>query len=146
MLLKGFFSTVELEEFGTGKIFPHENTRSAAKADRLHLLEACRANFSPIFSLYSDPEHRVMQLLEAAVDLKTPRIDFRDDAGLRQRIWSITDPTVLQTVCDLMKPKSLFIADGHHRYETSLRYRQLRREQDETMPSRDHRRNHTTAS
>ena len=128
-MLKGFFSTVELEEFGTGKIFPHENTRSAAKADRLHLLQACRANFSPIFSLYSDPDNRVMQLLEGAIDLKTPRIDFHDDAGLRQRIWSITDPTVLQAVCDLMKPKSLFIADGHHRYETSLRYRQLRREQ-----------------
>ena len=75
-VLKGFFSTVELEEFGTGKIFPHENTRSAAKADRLHLLEACRANFSPIFSLYSDPEHRVMQLLETAVDLKTPASTF----------------------------------------------------------------------
>jgi uncharacterized protein (DUF1015 family) len=131
-VLKGFFSTVELEEFGTGKIFPHENTRSAAKADRLHLLEACRANFSPIFSLYSDPENRVMQLLEAAVDLKTPRIDFRDDAGLRQRIWSITDPKVIQAVCDVMKPKSLFIADGHHRYETSLRYRQLGREQGRT--------------
>lgn len=128
-VLKGFFSAVELEEFGSGKIFPHENTRSAAKADRLNLLEACRANFSPIFSLYSDPDNRVMQLLENSVDLKNPRIDFYDDAGLRQRLWSINDPTVLQAVSNLMKPKPLFIADGHHRYETSLRYRQLRREQ-----------------
>ena len=127
--LKGFFSTVELEEFGTGRIFPHENTRSAAKADRLNLLEACRANFSAIFSLYSDPDNRVMQLLEKSVDLNTPRLDFQDDTGLRQRLWSISDPEVLMAVSDLMKPKPLFIADGHHRYETSLRYRQLKREQ-----------------
>ena len=128
--LKGFFSTVELEEFGTGRIFPHENTRSAAKADRLHLLDACHANFSAIFSLYSDPDNRVMQLLEKSVDSKTPRLDFQDDTGLRQRLWSIRDPAVVQAVHDLMQPKPLFIADGHHRYETSLRYRQLRREQD----------------
>lgn len=126
--LKGFFSTVELEEFGTGRIFPHENTRSAAKADRLNLLQACHANFSAIFSLYSDPENRVMQLLEKSVDLNTPRLDFQDDTGLRQRLWSISDPEVLMAVSDLMKPKPLFIADGHHRYETSLRYRQLKRE------------------
>jgi uncharacterized protein (DUF1015 family) len=128
-VLKGFFSTVELEEFGTGRIFPHENTRSAAKADRLSLLEASRANFSAIFSLYSDPDHRVMQLLEKAVDLNSPRLEFRDDTGLRQRLWSISDPAVLMAAVELMKPKPLFIADGHHRYETSLRYRQLRREQ-----------------
>lgn len=128
--LKGFFSTVELEEFGTGKIFPHENTRSAAKADRLNLLEACHANFSAIFSLYSDPDNRVMQLLEKSVDLNTPRLEFQDDTGLRQRLWSISNPEVLRAVSDLMKPKPLFIADGHHRYETSLRYRQLRRERD----------------
>ena len=130
--LKGFFSTVELEEFGTGRIFPHENTRSAAKADRLNLLEACHANFSAIFSLYSDPDNRVMQLLEKSVDLNRPRLDFQDDTGLRQRLWGISDPEVLMAVSDLMKPKPLFIADGHHRYETSLRYRQLRREQDAT--------------
>lgn len=128
--LKGFFSTVELEEFGTGRIFPHENTRSAAKADRLNLLEACHANFSAIFSLYSDPRNGVMQLLEKSVDLTTPHLDFQDDAGLRQRLWSISTPTVVQRVHDLMRPKPLFIADGHHRYETSLRYRQLKREQD----------------
>jgi uncharacterized protein (DUF1015 family) len=128
--LRGFFSTVELEEFGTGRIFPHENTRSAAKADRLNLLEACQANFSAIFSLYSDPDNRVMQLLEKSVDLNAPRLDFQDDTGLRQRLWSISDPEVLLAVSNLMKPKPLFIADGHHRYETSLRYRQLKRQHD----------------
>ena len=125
--LKGFLSTVELEEFGTGRIFPHENTRSAAKADRLSLIEACRANFSPIFSLYSDPEGRVLDLLERSVDLNKPRIDFRDDEGFRQRLWSLSDPTVLAQAGSMMRGKPLFIADGHHRYETALRYRELRR-------------------
>jgi Uncharacterized conserved protein len=135
--LKGFFSTVELEEFGTGRIFPHENTRSAAKADRLNLLEACHANFSAIFSLYSDPDNRVMQLLEKSVDLNNPRLDFKDDAGLRQRLWSISDPAVVRAIHDLMQPKPLFIADGHHRYETSLRYRQIRRQQDASRSKED---------
>jgi uncharacterized protein (DUF1015 family) len=125
--LKGFLATVELEEFGTGKIFPHENTRSAAKADRLNLLEACRANFSPIFSLYSDPECRVLDLLERSVDLDKPRIDSHDDTGFRQRLWSISDSIVLEQARAVMKAKPLFIADGHHRYETALRYREIRR-------------------
>lgn len=127
--LKGFLATVELEEFGTGRIFPHENTRSAAKEDRLKLLESCRANFSPIFSLFSDPEGHVLRLLEKSIDQDKPRLDFRDDSGFRQRVWTITDPAVLHEVTAAMKPKPLFIADGHHRYETALTYRRLRRQQ-----------------
>src|SRR2546423_1262732 len=72
-VLKGFLSLVELEEFGTGRIFPHENTRSAAKTDRLKLLETCRAQFSPIFSLFSDPEETVNQLIEKSVNVDRPR-------------------------------------------------------------------------
>ena len=63
-VFKGFLSTVELEEFGSGKIYPHENTRAAAKTDRFNLLEACRANFSAIISLYSDPQNDVLTLIE----------------------------------------------------------------------------------
>ncbi|MBI4401235.1 MAG: DUF1015 domain-containing protein [Nitrospirae bacterium] len=128
-VLKGFLSTVELEEFGTGRIFPHENTRGAAKADRLKLLEACRANFSPIFSLFSDPEARILPLIEKSVNADKPRVDFRDDEGFRHRLWSITDRTVLSEIVTAMKSKPLFIADGHHRYETALTYRNLRRQQ-----------------
>jgi uncharacterized protein (DUF1015 family) len=131
--LKGFLSTVELEEFGTGRIFPHENTRSAAKADRLELLQTCRANFSPIFSLFSDSDGRVSALLETSLNTETPRLDFRDDAGFRQRLWAISDRTVLREIAAAMRSKSLFIADGHHRYETALTYRRLRRE--EARPS-----------
>jgi len=128
-VLKGFLATVELEEFGTGRIFPHENTRSAAKADRLKLLESCRANFSPIFSLFSDPEGGVVQLLEKSVNTDKPRVDFRDDSGFRQRLWAMTDRAILGEITTAMKRTPLFIADGHHRYETALTYRSQRRQQ-----------------
>jgi len=121
--LKGFFSTVELEEFGTGKIYPHENTRAAAKTDRLNLLQACGANFSAIFSLFSDPKGAVIQLLDKSVNAGKPRFEFTDDEGFRQRLWAITDPSVLKEIVAFMTSTPLFIADGHHRYETALNYR-----------------------
>lgn len=126
--LKGFLSLVELEEFGTGRIFPHENTRTAAKEDRLKLLETCRANVSPIFSLFSDPNARVRQLLEKSCNADRPRVDLRDEAEFRHRLWAITDRGILEEIAAAMKPAPLFIADGHHRYETALAYRRLRRQ------------------
>lgn len=127
--LQGYLAAMALEEFGSGHIYPHENTRAAAKADRLELLQACRANFSPIFSLFSDPAGEVQRLLRKSVDPDKPRLDFRDDEGFRQRLWQVTDPRVLDEVSAAMAPKPLFIADGHHRYETALTYRRMRRQQ-----------------
>lgn len=129
-LLKGFLATVALEEFGSGKIYPHENTRAAAKTDRLNLMQACKANFSPIFSLYSDPSGEILAVLKGAAATEKPRIDFQDDAGCRQRLWSVTNTMLLHQVVEAMKDKPLFIADGHHRYETALNYRRLRRAQE----------------
>jgi uncharacterized protein (DUF1015 family) len=127
--LKGFLATVKLEALDSGHVYPHENTRAAAKTDRLNLLEACHTNFSPIWSLYSDPQNVVIGLLEAAVKGKPARFDFADDVGFRQQLWAVTDPTVLAQTVDAMGPKPLFIADGHHRYETALNYQRLRRQQ-----------------
>jgi uncharacterized protein (DUF1015 family) len=127
--LRGFLSTIGLEEFGSGHIYPHENTRAAAKADRFELLQACAANFSPIFSLFSDPGDSVMQLIQKSVNQEHPRFDFQDDEGFRQRLWSLDDRRVLDQLREVMATKPLFIADGHHRYETALNYRRLRREQ-----------------
>lgn len=129
--LKGFLSTVKLEALDSGHIYPHENTRAAAKTDRLNLLEACRSNFSPIWSLYSDPQDSVIGALEASVKGKPARIDFRDDVGFRQQLWTVTDPAVLRQVVEAMRNKPLFIADGHHRFETALNYQRLRRQQAE---------------
>jgi uncharacterized protein (DUF1015 family) len=127
--LKGVLATVKLEALDSGHIYPHENTRSAAKTDRLNLLEACKANFSPIWSLYSDPQGTVIGLLEEAVKGKPATIDFRDDVKFRQQLWAVADPAVLKHVIDALHSKPLFIADGHHRYETALNYQKLRREQ-----------------
>lgn len=128
-ILRGFLTLVKLESLDSGHIYPHENTRAAAKTDRLNLIEACRANFSPIWSLYSDPLGTVIQLLESETKGKPARYDFQDDAGCRERLWDVTDETVLQHVTEAMQNKPLFIADGHHRYETALNYQKLRRQQ-----------------
>jgi len=128
-ILKGFLATVKLETLDSGLIYPHENTRSAAKTDRLNLLEACKTNFSPVWSLYSDPQGAVMGQLERAIKEEPAPIDFRDDAGFRQQLWAVTDPAVLKHTVDALHSKPLFIADGHHRYETALNYQKLRRQQ-----------------
>jgi uncharacterized protein (DUF1015 family) len=126
--LKGVLATVKLEALDSGHIYPHENTRSAAKTDRLNLLQACKTNFSPIWSLYSDPQGAVMGLLEGAVKGKPAQVDFRDDVGFRQQLWAVTDPAVLKHTVVSLRSTPLFIADGHHRYETALNYQTLRRQ------------------
>jgi uncharacterized protein (DUF1015 family) len=128
--LRGFLVTTKLESLDSGHIYPHENTRAAAKTDRLNLLEACKANFSPIWLLYSDPHNAILSLLENAVKGTQARIDFGDDAGCRQRLWAVTDRAVLDQIVHAMNSKPLFIADGHHRYETALNYQRTRRQQD----------------
>jgi uncharacterized protein (DUF1015 family) len=133
-ILRGFLALVKLEALDSGQIYPHENTRAAAKTDRLNLIEACRANFSPIWSLYSDPLGTIIQLLEAEVKGKPARYDFQDDAGCRECLWAVTDETLLKQVTEAMQSKPLFIADGHHRYETALNYQKLRRQQAGAQP------------
>lgn len=128
-VLRGFLALAKLEALDSGHIYPHENTRAAAKTDRLNLIEACRSNFSPIWSLYSDPLGAILQLLESAVKGKPARYDFHDDVGCRECLWAVTDETVIQQVMEAMQSKPLFIADGHHRYETALNYQRLRQQQ-----------------
>ncbi|MFO0701449.1 MAG: DUF1015 domain-containing protein [Nitrospira sp.] len=128
-LLRGFLTLVKLEALDSGHIYPHENTRAAAKTDRLNLIEACRANFSPIWSLYSDPSGTIIQLLESETKGTPAHYDFQDEAGCRERLWTVTNNTVLKQVIEAMQSKPLFIADGHHRYETALNYQKLRRQQ-----------------
>ncbi|HMS85485.1 MAG TPA: DUF1015 domain-containing protein [Nitrospira sp.] len=128
-LLRGFLTLVKLEALDSGHIYPHENTRAAAKTDRLNLIEACRANFSPIWSLYSDPSGTIIQLLETETTGKPAHYDFQDEAGCRERLWAVTNTSVLKQITEAMQRKPLFIADGHHRYETALNYQKLRRQQ-----------------
>ncbi len=122
LVLKGFMALLELEDFSKGGVLPHENTRAAAKSDRLNLMAACHSNFSPIFSLFSDEAGEVSNPIEQYISSTNPRFDFTDEEGCRQRLWAITDPAILSGVTKAMAPKPIFIADGHHRYETALNF------------------------
>jgi len=118
---KGFLARVRLEPFGKGKIFPHEETLSGPKADRLKLYNATNMNLSPVFGLYPDNECEVMAKLEKAVGQSLP-VQATDHLGVISKLWAITDHAVVSAVTGLVGPKPIFIADGHHRYETGLKY------------------------
>jgi uncharacterized protein (DUF1015 family) len=118
---RGFMARVRLKRYGEGDIYPHETTHAAAKADRLKLTRACRANLSQIFALYQDPKNEAQRLLEAAIEDKTP-VEATDHLGVVHRIWPVTDVKTIADVTAAMGPKPLFIADGHHRYETACNY------------------------
>ncbi|MBX3413842.1 MAG: DUF1015 domain-containing protein [Pirellulales bacterium] len=122
---RGFIARVRLERFGEGKIFPHEETMSGPKQDRLLLTRACRANLSPVFGLFPDPENEAQELLERATAGKTPLV-ATDHLGVIHRLWPVTDPAVITAVNKVLGPKPTFIADGHHRYETACNYRDER--------------------
>ncbi|MBI5328626.1 MAG: DUF1015 domain-containing protein [Deltaproteobacteria bacterium] len=126
---KGFIALARLEEFGKGGIHPHEKTLAGPKADRLKLMEACNANFSCIFSLYSEPHKTINRLLEDCCINGSPIIDVADDDGVESKVWRIDRPETIKKVVEAMSDKPLFIADGHHRYETALNYRNMMREQ-----------------
>src|SRR6266851_4047727 len=117
---RGFLARVRLERFGEGKIFPHEETLPGPKADRLRLFHATAMNLSPIFGLYPDEAGTVQSQLDQSVRRALP-LEAADHLGVVSRLWPVTDQHVVSTVTGLMGPKPIFIADGHHRYETALR-------------------------
>ena len=119
----GLIALIRLEPFEKGIILPHEKTFSKVKSERLELMKACHANFSPIFSLFSDEENHIYNRLKHAVCDKSADIVFTDKSGQKHRLWRITDSSVQQYISDALKDKKIFIADGHHRYETALNYR-----------------------
>lgn len=123
---KGFLARVRLEPFGQGQIYAHEQTMAGPKADRLKLFHATAMNLSPVFGLYPDPVGAVMQQLDTAVVRSLP-LQATDHLGVVSKLWPVTDQHVVSAVTGLMGPQPVFIADGHHRYETGLRYLEERR-------------------
>ena len=121
MTRRGFFARVKLEPLETGQIFAHEQTMSGPKADRLKLYQATGFNLSPVFSLYPDPEGEVFKVLEPFTRKGSPLV-AKDHLGVVNRLWIVTDTHTISTITGLMGPKPIFIADGHHRYETALKY------------------------
>lgn len=124
----GFICRRLVEPLGVS-IYPHERTLSGPKTDRLNLTRACRMNFSQVFGLYSDPD----QVLEAAwgeIMKSPPDAAVTDDDGVVHSMWLVTDEDIIAQAQDFLEDKPIVIADGHHRYETALNYRNERREKD----------------
>jgi uncharacterized protein (DUF1015 family) len=120
----GLATLVRLEPLSGGGIRPHEQTFSAAKADRLEVIKAAQANFDPIFSIFPDPSGRVVSLLKGSLP-DAPLMAFEDTQGYVQRLYPVTDAETVLAVHRAMREMTLYIADGHHRYETSLNYQKL---------------------
>ena len=130
MVRRGVIARVKLEPWGSG-IFPHEETSSKDKSDRLHLARACRANFSPLFCLYQDSRQEVAAILSQVAQEK-PLMSLRAGPGnLLQSdeahsLWAVADPENKRKLSGLLSSGPIYIADGHHRYETALTYQQER--------------------
>ncbi len=130
---RGFIALGRLEDYSAGVVFRHEQTLSKPKADRLNLLRATRAHFGQLFMLYEDTGE-VESLLAPKAN---PDIDVSDGYGVAHRVWQIADRNVIEAVQTAMKDKKLIIADGHHRYETALAYREERRQANSEASRRD---------
>ncbi len=123
--LKGLLCLVRLEEFSKGIILPHEETLSKAKEDRFRLMEATGCNFSPVFALYGD-EGGATAARMAALSSGAPRYEF-PLGPVVHRLWLVNDKEAIRAFCGEFAERKLYIADGHHRYETALRYRDQKR-------------------
>jgi uncharacterized protein (DUF1015 family) len=118
---KGFVALVELAEFSAGIVLPHEETLSKAKSDRFNLMTATGCNFSQVYSLYSDKKNELQDVLETTATV-SPASSFTDSDGVTHKLWCVSDTDTVAKIAELMSDKQVFIADGHHRYETALKY------------------------
>ena len=126
---KGFIAVGRIEDYSAGVVFRHEQTLSGPKADRMELLRHTQTHTGQLFMLYSDPAARVDALLDAAARLAEPEVELRDEYDVVHQLWPITDAQTIETIRREMADKKLVIADGHHRYETAMAYRDERRAQ-----------------
>jgi uncharacterized protein (DUF1015 family) len=124
---RGIQALLKLHEFSEGIVLPHERTLSGPKADRLALMKAVQAHLSPIFVLFPDETNSVLATLGNIFD--TEPTTTAEAAGATHRAWRITDPKLLAAISDRLASKKGYIADGHHRYETALKFRELARQQ-----------------
>lgn len=119
----GLIAALKLEPYSRKVILPHEDTLASPKADRLALLRLCRANFSPIFGLFSDPARRFAEIC-APLEQKAPLYHFSDHSGEEHQLWQVAGAAAQEALTRLIAPQKVFIADGHHRYDTALRHAQ----------------------
>jgi len=122
----GFIALVRIEDEDSGVILPHERTFSAHRDDRLKLMRACRTQLSQVFALYDDLDSGILDdLKKASSSPSQVAFDYRD--GTSHRMWIVRDQSIFKKITDAMTDKSIFIADGHHRYETSRNFRNIMR-------------------
>ena len=126
---------VRLESWDAKVVLPHEHTLAKAKDDRLKLLRACAANLSPVMSLYDDPQGRIRRLLASYAE--HAEVQITDEAGEEHRLHPIRDEQQIASIQDFFAQRQLYIADGHHRYETALAYQQEIREQRKELYAED---------
>jgi uncharacterized protein (DUF1015 family) len=131
---RGFMAAVRLHEFREGIIVPHERTMVAVKADRLELIKAVKANLSPLFGLYRDEQGATRATLEDAMSGE-PVAETDSDDGVHHRLWRTEDPAVNERLQAIVATERIFIADGHHRYETALQYARMTDEANPGLPS-----------
>jgi uncharacterized protein (DUF1015 family) len=124
---RGFIGAGKLEEYSAGVVFRHEHTLSGPKADRLELLRHTKTHTGQLFMLYSDAEKRIDTILAEAETAAAPATELRDEYGVLHRLWVIAEPQRVAAIQKAMEDHKLVIADGHHRYETALNYRNERR-------------------
>ncbi|MGE5472999.1 MAG: DUF1015 domain-containing protein [Ignavibacteriales bacterium] len=119
---RGIIALVKLSDFSEGVVLPHEYTLSKAKQDRFNLMSTTDANISQIFSLYND-DGKISEILNSFTIQNKPDIDYVNSEDIFERLWVVKDSKITSSISELFKDKKLFIADGHHRYETALNYR-----------------------
>jgi len=127
----GFVGILKLEEFGVGKVFPHEKTLPGPKQDRFELMKETNANLSQIFGLYLDGENRLERIFSQAKK-NIPSASAVDIYGVKNSIWIVDDLEMIEKISSFMQDKAIYIADGHHRYETAINFRNYMREQNPT--------------
>lgn len=126
--VRGLICRVKLEPFEKGVVLPHEETLSKAKTDRFHLMSQTFCNFSQIYSLYRDEKNEISSLLSSSEGRGLPLMTCTDAEDTVYQVWPVTDKPVIDAVMKAFEDKKLYIADGHHRYETALKFQEYLRE------------------
>lgn len=132
----GFVGLLKLEELGKGSVYPHEKTLSGPKKDRFELMKECKTNFSQIFGLYMDKENMLNTVFGDAKK-SMPAASAVDDEGVKNTIWAVSNTDIVHMIEDFMKDKAIYIADGHHRYETALNYKEHMRSLNGDVPGEE---------
>ena len=124
---RGFIGAGQLEVYSAGIVYRHEHTLTGPKADRLELLRHTRMSTGQLFLLYTDPQRRIDEMLAKVEAADSPVTEMRDEYGVRHCLWAVGEPDMVAAIQEAMAKQKLVIADGHHRYETALNYRNERR-------------------